>query len=301
VKDFGLLIVDKPIGPTSHRVVSIVRQGTRIRKVGHAGTLDPRASGVLVLCLGNATRLSEYLSASVKGYSATIRFGASTRTYDGDGEVVRRTDRSPSRSELDALLPTFRGKITQVPPPFSAIKLQGRKAYELARRGEEVDLQPREVTVHALEVTDYSPPDLSLNLECSAGTYVRSIAHDLGEKLGTGAYLVSLRRTKSGPFTLADAVGLDTVEAILLMEPAEDRLREWERLVIPAECALPELLSVMLDSDAVQSLRNGHCIAAEPPSQGMAKAIGPDGELVAILQAADEGRSWHPHKVLRGG
>jgi tRNA pseudouridine55 synthase len=301
VKDYGLLVVDKPTGPTSHRVVSIIRHGSKIRKVGHAGTLDPRASGVLVLCLGNATRLSEYLSASAKGYAATIRFGAATRTYDADGEVVRRTDRSPERADLEAVLPSFRGRIVQVPPPFSAIKLQGRKAYELARRGEEVDLQPREVTIHALQVVSYSPPDLSITLESSAGTYVRSIAHDLGEALGTGAYLVSLRRTRSGPFTLADAVALDDLEEILGREAGVDRTRDWDRLILPAERALPDLPSIQIEAAGVQALLNGHRLPADAPSVGRAKAIGPDGELVAILDAADEGRSWHPHKVLHGG
>jgi len=300
VRDFGLLIVDKPVGPTSHRVVSRVRQGTGIRKVGHAGTLDPRASGVLVLCLGAATRLSEYLSASNKGYAAVVRFGASTRTYDADGEIVHRTDRSPTASQLEAILPAFQGKIVQTPPPFSAIKLQGRKAYELARRGEQVDLQPREVTIHTLKITAFEPPDLSLFLECSAGTYVRSIAHDLGERLGTGAHLISLRRTQAGPFTLEDAVAWDQLEAAFLEERATGGAKTWESLVIPAERALPELPPVIIDADSVALLRNGIRISADQPAQGMAKAIGPDGELVAILQAADEGRSWHPHKVLQG-
>ncbi len=293
MKDYGLLIVDKPVGPTSHSVVSMVRKGTQIKKVGHAGTLDPRASGVLVLCLGAATRLSEYLSTSVKCYEATVRFGASTRTYDSDGEVTRQTGQSPELKQILAVLPRFQGEIDQVPPPYSAIKIRGRKAYEMARAGEAVDLGPRKVMIHRLEAKDYKAPDLSLVVECSAGTYIRSLAHDLGECLETGAHLTGLRRTKAGPFTLRDAVPLPKLEVGFITG-------KWEQHLRPAADALPGLPEVRVDQQGVEQLRFGHRIPRASEAVGMAKAIGPDGELIAILEAVEGAPDWHPRKVFIG-
>lgn len=291
MRDFGLIIVDKPVGPTSHRIVSLVRQGTGIRKVGHAGTLDPRASGVLVLCLGPATRLSEYLSTTSKRYEATVRFGATTRTYDGDGEIVRRSEVLPTIEQVRAALPQFVGEIQQVPPPFSAIKLQGRRAYDLARAGEAVDLAPRGVTIYRLELVDYRPPDLGLAVECSAGTYIRSLANDLGDCLGSGGFLAALRRTKAGPFGIEQAVGLERLERSFAA-------RRWEEFVLPAADALPHLPFVQLDTDQLEAVRHGHRLSAVPASSGMARGMGPDGELAAILEAVEGGSLWHPRKVF---
>lgn len=291
MRDFGLLIVDKPVGPSSHRIVSQVRQGTGIRKVGHAGTLDPRASGVLVLCLGAATRLSEYLSTTSKRYEATIRFGAATRTYDGDGEVVRCSESLPSADDIRAALPRFLGEIRQAPPPFSAIKLQGRRAYEFARAGEPVDLEPRMVTIHKLEVGTYQPPDLALAIECSAGTYIRSLANDLGDCLGSGAFLAALRRTKAGPFTIEEAVSMPTLEQSFAQ-------RSWEAYLRPATDALPQLPILRLTSDQLESIRHGHRLPAADGASGLARAVGPDGELAAILEAVEAGSQWHPRKVF---
>jgi tRNA pseudouridine55 synthase len=291
MKDYGLIIVDKPVGPTSHNIVSLVRRGSQIRKVGHAGTLDPRASGVLVLCLGAATRLSEYLSTSVKSYQAVIRFGSSTRTYDSDGDVIRQTGLIPRLREIQTLIPSFLGEIEQVPPPFSAIKVKGRKAYEMARAGEEVDLGPRKVTIYKLEVASFDPPDLTLEVDCSAGTYIRSLAHDLGEQLSAGAHLAGLRRTRAGPFTLEDAVVLPKLEVGFLTG-------KWEQYVRSAGDALPEFTAVSLSAEDLEKIRFGHRIAAPPGAQGMAKAIGPDGELVAILEAVADAPEWHPRKVF---
>lgn len=291
MKDFGLLVVDKPVGPTSHRVVEVVRLGTGVRKVGHAGTLDPRASGVLVLCLGAATRLSEFLSTSTKGYAAVVRFGTATRTYDGDGEVVRHTGVAPNRGAVEELLPHFTGALEQIPPPFSAIKISGRKAYELARRGEEVELGPRRVTIELLEIVAYQPPDLTLQIECSAGTYIRSLAHDLGERLGCGAHLWALRRTRAGPFTLDQALPLARLEAGF-----SDG--SWEAHLLPAMDALRGMPKVPVGSEALERVRNGHPIAALGVADGLAAGIGPDGELVAILEGRSRGQLWHPRKVF---
>jgi tRNA pseudouridine55 synthase len=290
MKNFGLIVVDKPVGPTSHQIVALVRKGTGIRKVGHAGTLDPRASGVLVLCLGAATRLSEYLSNTAKEYEALVRFGASTRTFDTDGEVTRRTDQSPTRRQIEEVLPKFQGTIIQKPPPYSAIKVHGRKAYEMARAGDEPELEPREIVISKLDVRSYNPPDLALIVECSAGTYIRSLAHDLGEAVGTGAHLAALKRTKAGPFRIQEAVPLPMLEVGFLTG-------KWGQYVRPASDALPEVKAVPVDEAAVAQLRDGHRIPADQAA-GLAKALGPDGELVAILEAADEGATWHPRKVF---
>jgi tRNA pseudouridine55 synthase len=293
MKVFGLLVVDKPVGPTSHKIVTLVRRGMGIRKVGHAGTLDPRASGVLVLCLGAATRLSEYLSTSSKRYEAVVRFGSTTQTYDAEGQVVRETGKVPSLSEIEAVLPDFRGEIEQVPPPFSAIKVKGKKAYELAREGQEVELEPRKVTLHTLDVLSFKSPDLVLDVECTAGTYIRSLAHDLGERLSTGAHLASLKRTKAGPFTIEDAIPLPKLEVGFLTG-------KWEQYVRPASDALPDIIKVQVEGDRLAKIRNGHSIPADPASSGMARAIGPEGDLVAILEAINEGTEWHPRKVFLG-
>jgi len=293
VKDFGLIIVDKPVGPTSHQVVDLVRRGTGIRKVGHSGTLDPRASGVLVLCLGAATRLSEYLSGTSKEYEAVVRFGVSTRTFDGDGEITHSSGRTPTRSEVEQRLPEFRGEVEQRPPPFSAVKVQGRKAYELARAGNDPELQPRTVNITRLELRSYQPPDLSLRVECSAGTYIRSLAHDMGERLGTGAHLAGLRRTRAGPFTLEQATAWPMLEVGMMTG-------KWERYLRPATDALPELAAVVVPPEGIQALRFGHRIPAAPSSAGMAKAVDEGGELVAILEAVEDGSQWHPRKVFLG-
>ncbi|MCH7588397.1 MAG: tRNA pseudouridine(55) synthase TruB [Chloroflexi bacterium] len=291
MKDFGILVVDKPVAPTSHQVVNLVRQGTRIRKVGHAGTLDPRASGVLVLCLGSATRLSEYLSTSVKRYEATIRFGSATRTYDSEGEIILETGKSPTRVQIEHMLPEFRGEISQMPPAFSAIKIRGRKAYEIARAGGEPQLKPRKITIFDLQLKSYTAPDLSLAIECSAGTYIRSIAHDLGERLGTGAHLAALRRTRSGPFSIDDAVPLPKLEVGFMVD-------KWERYVSPAADALPEFHIVEIGQDELEQIRYGHRISAKNGSEGMARAITLEGDLVAILEAVEDGMYWHPRKVF---
>jgi len=293
MKDFGILVVDKPIGPTSHQIVSIVRRGTGIRKVGHAGTLDPRASGVLVLCLGQATRLSEYLSTSEKRYLAVIRFGASTRTYDSEGDIVHETGSAPKRKDIEEALSEFRGEISLIPPPYSAIKVQGKRAYQLAREGKPPELDASKVFLHEVKWMSYKQPELTLVIECSAGTYIRSIAHDLGEMLSTGAHLAELKRLKAGPFTIDDAVPLPKLEVGFMVD-------KWERYVIPAADALPGFPVVNISQKNLDLIRHGHRIPAESSSSGMARGISSDGELVAILEAVEDGAHWHPRKVFLG-
>ncbi|MGH2621278.1 MAG: tRNA pseudouridine(55) synthase TruB [Anaerolineales bacterium] len=288
---FGVIVVDKPVGPTSHFVVDAVRRGTGVSKVGHAGTLDPRASGVLVLCLGPATRLSEYLSRSTKGYEAQVQFGKSTETYDAEGAAIKDTGESPALEEILRVLPGFRGDIQQTPPPYSAVKVAGKKAYELAREGKPVELEPRTVTIFKLEPLEYQPPEFTVWVECSAGTYIRSLAHDLGETLGCGAHLSKLRRVKAGPYTLNEAVGLSELQQAM----ADG---SWPTYLRPAADALPDLPIVNLEPKELELVRNGLAIPTRTASHGLARALAPNGELAAILEASDGSQQWHPRKVF---
>ena len=203
----GFLVIDKPEGLTSHDVVQRVRRIANQRRVGHLGTLDPLATGVLPIALGEATKLSQLLTHGAKSYRGKVQLGVETTTYDREGEVVARTDGPwPTRAELEKALSAFAGEIEQVPPPYSAVKQGGQAAYRRARRGEEVKLEPRRVSISRVELTSYEPPLVSLEVDCSAGTYLRSMAHDLGAALGTGAHLHELCRTRSGPFQLSQSI-----------------------------------------------------------------------------------------------
>ncbi|OGO31884.1 MAG: tRNA pseudouridine(55) synthase TruB [Chloroflexi bacterium RBG_16_54_18] len=288
----GVLVVDKPVGLTSHDVVQIIRRGTGIRRAGHTGTLDPRASGVLVILVGPAVRLSEYVSASDKRYQATVRLGASTDTYDAEGTILStRSVEDVTEDSFDEILQTFTGEIIQVPPPYSAVKVKGRKAYEMAREGEEVILEPRTINVYSLEILEWSPPEVVIDVYCSSGTYVRSLANDLGKSLGTGAHLVGLRRTKSGRFTLRDAVPLRRLQDSF-------NAGEWYRFLIPAAEALADWPMVELDADQVELIRHGHRIPVEPGQKGWARGVSEQGDLVALLEVDEESGEWQPRKVF---
>lgn len=288
----GVLVVDKPVGLTSHDVVQIIRRGTGIRRAGHTGTLDPRASGVLVVLVGPAVRLSEYVSASDKRYQATIRLGSSTDTYDSEGSITNSAAVGEiSEEEFDEILQQFVGEMEQVPPPYSAVKVKGRKAYEMAREGEEVDLEPRMINVYSLEVLEWAPPEAVIDVYCSSGTYVRSLAHDLGKSLGTGAHLVGLRRTKSGRFTLRDAVPLRR------LQEAFDA-GNWYQYLIPAAEALADWPMVELDADQVELVRHGHRVPAEGEVKGWARGVSQQGDLVALMLADEDTNEWQPKKVF---
>lgn len=288
----GVLVVDKPVGLTSHDVVQIIRKGTGIRRAGHTGTLDPRASGVLVVLIGPAVRLSEYVSASDKRYQATIRFGSSTSTYDSEGTITSTTQVDDiQEEEFNKILQQYIGEIEQIPPPYSAVKVKGRKAYELARQGEEVQLEPRKINVYSLEILEWAPPEAVIDVYCSSGTYVRSLANDLGESLGYGAHLIGLRRTKSGRFTLRDAVPIR-------------RLREsfdagnWYQFLIPAAEALADWPMIELNADDVELVRHGHRINADTSENKMVRGISEQGDLVALLELDEESMEWQPKKVF---
>ena len=293
----GVLVVDKPVGMTSHDVVQAIRNGTGLRRAGHTGTLDPRASGVLVILVGPAVRLSEYVSASDKRYQAIIRLGSTTDTFDSEGKFTRSdTPVNVTEAQFEEVLQTFVGEIEQTPPPYSAVKVQGRKAYEMARQGEEVDLAPRIIQVHHLEVLEWAPPEVVVDVHCSSGTYVRSLANDLGEKLGCGAYLVGLRRTKSGRFSLRDATPLRKLQEAFTAG-------NWYQYLIPAAEALGDWPAIELNPDEVEGVRHGHRVKAEAdtPVGKRVRGVSTQGELVALLECVideDGAPAWQPKKVF---
>jgi tRNA pseudouridine55 synthase len=292
----GALVVDKPTGMTSHDVVQAIRMGTGLKRVGHTGTLDPRASGVLVILLGPAVRLSEYVSASDKRYQAIIRLGAATDTYDADGKFTREssTPINVTEEQFNTALQKYVGEIEQTPPPYSAVKVQGRRAYDMARKGEEVDLAPRKINVYHLEVLEWAPPEVVVDVHCSSGTYVRSLAHDVGNDLGYGAYLTGLRRTKSGRFSLRDAVPLKKLREAFVTG-------SWYQYVIPAAEAL-DMPMVELNPEQVDAVKHGHRIptpaGTEIPKDGLLRAVSMEGELVALLFLDEAANELQPKKVF---
>jgi tRNA pseudouridine55 synthase len=273
----GVLVVDKPAGPTSHDIVAQVRRALGERRVGHTGTLDPFATGVLPLCLGKATRLARFLGGGDKEYRATVRLGFATTTDDLTGEPLSAPHGGrPTRAEVEQALAGFVGCFSQLPPAYSAKHVGGRRLYELARRGEPAVRSASPVTVHALEIVAFADDRLEILLSCSPGTYVRALARDLGEKLGVGAHLTALRRTRSGPFDLAAAV-------------AADDLGSAERRLVPMAALLPELPAVSVPASARPLLRNGRDLGPDGvtrgfPSQAVERVrlVAETGELLAL-------------------
>jgi tRNA pseudouridine55 synthase len=248
----GIILIDKEEGKTSFDVVKWVRRILQVKKVGHAGTLDPFATGLLIILLGQGTKLSNYLMAGDKVYQATMRLGVETDTQDPTGRVVK----SNSVPEFEAgsireVALKFVGEIEQVPPHFSAVNYRGRRAYELAREGIKMDLQKRRVWIHSLKITSVDLPDVTMEVTCSGGTYMRSLAADLGKELGPGAHLKSLTRLCSGPFSVKDALSLEN-----LVHLSQKRL--FHEVIIPLHEALPDMKAVKVDGPLVQRIRNGH-------------------------------------------
>jgi tRNA pseudouridine55 synthase len=290
---FGLLNVDKPSGPTSHDIVLAVRRGTGEKRIGHAGTLDPLAGGVLVLALGQATRLVEYLVASRKSYHAEITLGIETTTFDAEGDVVARLP-LPADLSIEAIRPIltqFTGHIEQVPPVYSAIKVQGKAAYARARKGEVVDLPSRPVEIDRLELIEFDPPIVCITVDCSPGTYIRSLASDIGKALGCGAMLSGLTRTASGDFTQENAVSWGE-----LRQSFEDQT--WMKHLLPADFALSAYPRIDLDESQVKLVMNGAPFSAGGVSTGIARAYTPEGRLAAVLVGSPDRQIWKPKKVF---
>jgi tRNA pseudouridine55 synthase len=246
------VLVDKPAGPTSTAVVNKVRWAFDAKKAGHAGTLDPDATGLLPVALGEATKTIAYLGDALKGYDFTMRFGAQTTTDDAEGEVIETSGARPSDAEIEAALPAFTGDIRQVPPQFSAVKVDGARAYDLAREGEEMELEARDLYVDELALLSRPDPDhAELRFVCGAGGYVRSIARDLGRRLGCLGHVTSLRRTWVGPFDIEDAVGFDEIERLA-------KTPEIDRLLAPVSLALADLPELKASEQGAVRLRNGN-------------------------------------------
>jgi tRNA pseudouridine55 synthase len=279
----GVLVIDKPPGMTSHDVVAAVRKAAGIRRVGHAGTLDPDATGVLVVCLGRATRLVPWLQATAKTYDARIRLGATTTTLDAAGETIDVHDASAVDEEtFCGALGSFLGAIEQIPPMVSAVRVGGERLHAKARRGEEVERPPRQVVIHDLVLEDFVPgpeAEAAFLVTCSPGTYVRTLAADIGERLGVGAHLRTLRRLASGRFHVDDAVSLD--EVIELVEAGR-----LEKALLTMAQAVSDYPAVTLDQGAARALGHGRPL---PPTgvAGPVAALAPDGTLVAMVEDRD--------------
>lgn len=304
----GVLVVDKPAGPSSHDVVVRVRRATGVKRVGHTGTLDPLATGVLPLVVGRATRLARFLAAGEKVYEARIRLGVATDTYDAEGAPTASPDSTaglPDRAALEATLATFRGEIAQTPPPFSAKKIAGTRAYDLARRRAPVVPAPVTVEVSAAEIVAFEGTRVDLRIVCSAGFYVRSLAHDLGVRLGCGAHLEALRRTRSGQFDLSTAVPLATVEAegagaLRRLVPLEALLADWPRAILTDEDAARVLhgapVSAPTSAAAATPAGGAPRAGAGAPPQ-LVRVFSQQGRLVAIARR-ESGAVLHPVVVL---
>ena len=307
----GLLVIDKPAGPTSHDVVARLRRVLRERRIGHTGTLDPAATGVLPLVLGRATRLARFLSARDKQYEAVIRLGTATDTYDAQGVAtgVRHQGAWPSRREIEAALAMFRGTSLQQPPAFSAKKIDGKRSHKLARGQTPLQFLPAPVavTAHIIDITSVEGDLVTLTIDCSAGFYVRSLAHDLGAHLGVGAHLTALRRTRSGDLTAADALPLDVAE----------RDRDAARAaVIPIDQMLPSLSAVVLTDAGARHVAHGRDLGSADIAQGGSGASSPPsvvapasaapwvrlmteaGQLLGIAEPAGTSGVLHPSVVL---
>ncbi|MBX0326206.1 tRNA pseudouridine(55) synthase TruB [Oscillochloris sp. ZM17-4] len=287
----GFLNIDKPAGMTSHDVVARVRRlAGRGVKVGHAGTLDPAATGVLPVALGHATRLIEYLADVRKGYRGLVRLGASTSTDDAEGEIIATSPVPPLSPELiEAAVAPLRGAILQVPPMYSALHHQGQRLYDLARAGKTVELAARPVQVDALTWELGGPDTLVIDVVCGKGTYIRSLARDIGAALGCGAHLAALQRTFVGPFAIGEAVALADLQA----EPGR-----LPGLIMPPEVALDGWPTARLDAEGARRVRNGLPVALDNTPGEQACAYDEAGALLAVLRR--EGEAWRPAKVFHG-
>jgi len=288
----GWIILDKPVGLGSTQAVGAIKRllreaGEPKTKVGHGGTLDPLASGVMPIALGEATKLAGRMLDANKAYDFTIRFGEETDTLDAEGEVVLTSDVRPTQEQIDAVLPIFTGQIEQVPPAYSALKIEGKPAYARARAGETVEIKPRMVTIYELELLDLGDREATFSAAVSKGTYIRSLARDIARALNTVGHVTMLRRTRAGPFSLEQAVSLDFLE-----ETA--KARQLDGAVMPLEAALDDIPALPVTPDQAQLLRYGQRLVGFPATPGFQLATS-DGVPVALVEAAADGLT-----VVRG-
>ena len=293
----GILNVDKPDGITSMDVVRHIKRASGQRRVGHGGTLDPVATGVIPICLGQATRMMEYLIEGTREYRAVVEMGVETNTYDVQGEVTERRDPSPtSQEDVKRSLESFKGTIEQVPPMYSALKRQGKRLYELARAGVEVEREPRRVEVLSIDLLEWKPPTFTIDVACGRGFYMRSLAHDLGQKLGCGAHIKSLARLRSGPFKISEAMTLtDTVQSF-----ADG---SWQESLYAPDVVVGHMRAVIVGSRTEEMIRHGRPLPAglripfSRPNE-KCRVYGTNGRFIAILSFNASQGQWQPHRVF---
>ena len=274
----GIIIIDKPQEWTSNDVVSRLRRVFNTRRIGHGGTLDPMATGVLPVFVGRATRGVEFFEHAEKVYETTVRFGLTTDTEDITGKTLTETEVSLTREALEAVLPRFRGDILQVPPMYSAIKVNGQKLYDLARKGREVERQPRPITIHELQLLEFSGNEARLRVRCSKGTYIRTLCKDIGEALGCGGCMAALRRGQAGEYTLEGAIPLR--ELLDISERGED----VEHLLRPVDPMFASHEKLSLNEKQARLVKNGNAFVSDCPD-GTYRVYAPDGEFLALCKA----------------
>lgn len=288
----GWIILDKPLELGSTQAVGAVKRNLREAgygkvKVGHGGTLDPLATGVLPIALGEATKLAGRMLDASKTYAFTLTFGAETATLDAEGEVVRTSEVRPTREDIEAVLPRFTGLIEQVPPAYSALKVDGKRAYDLARAGQDVALKTRSVTIHALSVTDWAPDSVTLLANVSKGTYIRSLARDIAHAAGSVGHVTMLRRLKAGPFGIDSAISLDKLNLLGQGAPLEE-------MILPLKAGLDDIPALDLSPDAAGAVRQGRKLSGLPQPDGT--YWGREGETPVALMEVHDGEA----RVLRG-
>lgn len=291
----GILNIDKPEGKTSFSVISCLRKLTGEKRVGHAGTLDPLASGVLPVCFGRATRIIRFLMDAQKTYRAEIELGITTDTFDREGKIVERLDPGyVTEDEIRRVLCSFKGVIAQTPPIYSALKYQGRRYYDLARAGEQIEIKPRNIEISRLDLLSWEMPVLEIEVECSKGTYIRSLANDIGKILKCGGHLKNLVRTKYGPYDIESAISLSQVEAAI----KDDTFSE---LLDPFDGPLYNLDALLLGDEEEMDVRCGRSIQVSDTAaihSGYCRAYSMSGEFIAILKFVPESTLWHPDVVF---
>jgi tRNA pseudouridine55 synthase len=287
----SLLLLDKPQGLSSHSAVHRIRKITGIDRVGHAGTLDPMATGVLLILLGSAVRLSEYIVDHDKKYRATTQLGVETDTYDATGNVVETRDVHVSENEIRAAVASFVGKLQQIPPAHSAIQIQGKRAYKMARQGIALEMEPRAVEIYSAEIQSLEPTRIVIDVHCSKGTYIRSLAHDIGAKLGTSAHLAGLRRTASGEFSIEQCHTLEQITD----DVAAQSLAQF---VLPMDLAVQQFDAVMLDTKLARDVRNGLFVPAPTNlTTPLVRAYDEHNNFFALLERVSD-KQLKPKKVL---
>ncbi|MQG16242.1 MAG: tRNA pseudouridine(55) synthase TruB [SAR202 cluster bacterium] len=293
----GILPIDKPHGVTSTEVVRQIKRVVGKQKVGHTGTLDPFATGVIPICIGQATRLTEFLINSTKEYTGVIELGTETNTYDSFGEKMSvKPTGSISFADVQSALSTFKGPIQQIPPIYSALKRNGKRMYDMARKGEEVILEPRPVEVFEIILESYEEPFAKIFVKCGKGFYMRSLAHDIGKILGTGAHMKDLRRIKTGPFSIKDCIALDKAKELL-------RESDYQRILSPADSALQHLKKVSLDESLIKLLQTGQSISINMGlpagvDNELIRVYALSGTLIALIKYNQLLEQWTPKKVF---